>query len=369
MSAPTFSKKAYARGIGNQLQARGILQLPSPRLLKEACDVVARGISVDPAQEAVPTRDCIKLAEALVSYNNSLRSQGKTASYPQEALINHSVDSAIGDLLEKIASAALAEQTGDHNTAIRGDGQHENTLEAAADESEMGAQELHRRPSGYAMVGQGNANFSEPAAARRGLEIPHPDQFAHEGAASNSAVDASKSASANALNRLLRKLAEGGEHDTAVNGDGRHANTLEAAADESEMGAQETKRRPSGYAIIEQGGGNLDEPEAARRGTEQDHPGQEDHDGASSNSAVDASKTSSVSPWERHFRHTASQIEPYFPANMSMSQRYDTVKQAMSLEPSEFSQLFRTIKEAARRKAAPAPTINSLLHSLNILNH
>jgi hypothetical protein len=65
----------------------------------------------------------------------------------------------------------------------------------AASPSAEGHLDISQRPEDYALVGQGNANFDgTPAAAVTGMEVPHPDQPAHGGAATNSVVDASKNA-------------------------------------------------------------------------------------------------------------------------------------------------------------------------------
>lgn len=76
--------------------------------------------------------------------------------------------------------------------------QSDNSVHAAAGQSQMGADEAARRPSAYANVGQGNTNFSEPQSSRVGEEQAHPLAESHGGAPDNSVTVASKSAAFNA---------------------------------------------------------------------------------------------------------------------------------------------------------------------------
>ncbi len=74
-------------------------------------------------------------------------------------------------------------------------GDHKNTAAAAAKTDTVAELDKKQRPAGYAVVGQGNANFKEPQAARVGVETPHPAAPAAKAPGGpNSVIDASKAA-------------------------------------------------------------------------------------------------------------------------------------------------------------------------------
>jgi hypothetical protein len=84
---------------------------------------------------------------------------------------------------------------------------NKNTLPAAAATDGIAAIDLKNRPVGFAVVGQGNANFKEPQAARVGLEMPHPQAPTTGAPGSNSVIEASKAAADQALVLLYNKTA------------------------------------------------------------------------------------------------------------------------------------------------------------------
>jgi hypothetical protein len=75
---------------------------------------------------------------------------------------------------------------------IHGGDKGNNTMEAAAKITEIAALENAQRPAGYAVVGKGNANFSEPQASRVGTEEKHPNGPHNTPAGTNSVIQASK---------------------------------------------------------------------------------------------------------------------------------------------------------------------------------
>lgn len=87
-------------------------------------------------------------------------------------------------------------------------GHKDNSLAAAAKTDEMAALDKKNRPDGKYLVGVGNANFSEAAAARVGHEQPHPEAPKTAPAGSNSVTQASKSAEEEAFLTLFKKTAE-----------------------------------------------------------------------------------------------------------------------------------------------------------------
>ena len=89
-------------------------------------------------------------------------------------------------------AAALSEVVQKFAGSLIQGGDKKNTFEAAAKVTEIGKLDQKNRPEGYAHVGQGNTNFSEPQTARIGLE-KKPDVMPHNTpSGTNSVIQASK---------------------------------------------------------------------------------------------------------------------------------------------------------------------------------
>lgn len=347
---PSFTKKAYARGVGERLQQRGVIQFPTVGLLKQACDVTASYLSVEPREHGVPHADVVKIAQALVQTNQQLTARGKTASHPSSVSMA-SRDLAYGDLVQKIASAALG-------STITGDNPTQKNTEELSVNAEA-ALDLADRPMGYAVVGQGNTGFSEPQSARVGVETDHPKQpVGVEGAHGNSVTEASKSAS---IMSQLHKLA-GGLGSTITGSDAGQKNTQPNS--ENAEAHLDLRDRPEGYAVVGEGNANFSESSAARVGTEENHPKKPAGvEGASSNSVTDASKTAR---WERHFEETAREIGPRLPENMPRNEKVAAVKACMSLEPYEQEAFLAQVTQKHASAAAQPASIEGLLRALNM---
>ena len=279
----SITKKAYSRGIGEALQRQGVVQFPTQEFMKQASDQAAGFIQSEPSATSVSDAECLKVAQHLVEINDNLRSRGKTASYPQNISIGSSVNAAIGDMITKVAEDIVSGGDGSDGVTAVGIGDHDNTLQAAAGESDLAAKEIAERPPGYAQVEAGGANIGESSAANIGQEQPMPGAPQTDG--TNSVEQASKAASVAAT---LRKLAEGAG-PTAV-GIGDHKNTPQNAAGESDLGAKDLVERPEGYAQIAPGGGNIGESPAARVGQEQALPGAPKTEGTNSVEQASAEK-------------------------------------------------------------------------------
>lgn len=110
-------------------------------------------------------------------------------------------------------SAALREHIRKLAGALVGvSGDTKNTPAAAAATDDVAKLDNANRPAGYAVVGQGHANFSEAQAARVGVEQKHPNGPSTTAAGSNSVTAASKAAGLDeeqaAFVTLFRKTAE-----------------------------------------------------------------------------------------------------------------------------------------------------------------
>jgi hypothetical protein len=315
----SVTKLSYARGIGEFLQRNGAVQFASPDDLRYACDkvagelmttepfVVRRDGSVHTNQ--LPADEVQKIAGTLVKMSEYLRSQGKTAADPS-AVSLATPAAAYGDLLEKVAAAATV-----------GMSTQKNDLSSAAAATNEAKQEAQKRPDGYALVGQGNTNFSESSDKRVGQEEPHPGQDVSEGMSSNSIVQATKAGS---IKEVLQKLSAP-MGATITGTDPSQQNKMEESpAGETMMEAQE---RPEGYALVGQGNANIKEPADAQVGTEQPHPKQpSDAEGVSTNSVVEATKSAEAG-------YIAEILIPHLPTNMSPEAKIATVQHCAGLPP------------------------------------
>jgi hypothetical protein len=341
----TVTKLAFARGVGNYLQRTGTTQIPTEELLKHACAAASGAISVEPSQHAVPHEQTFKVAQHLVAFNESLMQQGKTAAHVTPVCIDTDAQTAYGDMITHLVKQAMS-------SVITGAPTAPNTIANSSDAAAV--LEAHR-PDGYALAGMGNTNITDvPAAAVTGVETPHPlAPKAVGGVASNSIVEASKNAS---ITATLRKLAEG---STTITGGPSPPNTQMASP--SAEGKLDIAQRPEGFALVGQGGANIDgTPAAAVTGMETPHPDQPAHTGVGTNSVVEATKNAQ---WNQHFQAVASLVGPQLPEAMPMEAKVAAVKQCMALEPVAQTQYLQKLAS----QYAPQSTVGSLLGSLNQL--
>lgn len=356
----TITKMSYARGIAQGLQANGHTQFNSTEAMKYAADSACQHLTSDPGTEDVHISDVAKVASAIIAINDNAHAQYKTASVEQLAYFSN--DDMDADMMYKIAHYAeddITKLAGNQAGTLVGSGPQDNSIANAARQSQMGAAEAKARPENYGLVGQGNANFSEDAAARIGHEMPHPGQQPHKGKGGNSVIDASKSASILAnLNKLAGGTNQHGASPTMGQGD----NSIHNAAEHSQMAAAEATRRPEAYANVGQGNANFSEPASARIGDEMPHPHAESHGGAASNSVTEASKSAS---WDRHFSELSNQIGPTLQAmGLSVEDRAYTVKHAMQIEPARLPAYLGQIATQLGFSTVPQPKVANIQNIL-----
>jgi hypothetical protein len=108
----------------------------------------------------------------------------------------HNTPAGSNSLTEGVHHKGASEQMREHVRKIAASlihgGDKGNTQEQAAKVTEIGALDNKQRPVGYAVVGKGNANFSEPQASRVGTEEKHPNGPHNTPAGTNSVIQASK---------------------------------------------------------------------------------------------------------------------------------------------------------------------------------
>jgi hypothetical protein len=351
-----ITKQSFARGIGESLQRSGTTSIPTPELLKHACQLASHEITVEPSEMAVPHDQCIKVAQQLVAFNNQLFASGKVASGSPPALIGNDEVSAYGDMLQNLYKHAMAGAP-----VITGNKPEQQNLMANVVNAEK-VLDAHRG-EGYAHVGQGNTNLGETEAARIGEELKHPlAPTGVGGAGGNSVVAASNGQSQSSaaqksasIAESLRKLAMGGA--STITGDNPSQQNLEADSANSETVLD--AHRPEGYANVGQGNANINETQAANVGEETGHPLAPAHGGDASNSVVEATKQGM---WERHFNEVASHVAPRLPQTMPREEKVAAVKRAMAMEPHELNGFIQ--KLAAHYATPSAPDLLGGLSAL-----
>ncbi|TXH15155.1 MAG: hypothetical protein E6R03_07615 [Hyphomicrobiaceae bacterium] len=194
MALPVINtpKLSYARGVGECLQRNNLTSFSTPDMLKTAADHASDLIHVD-GHGNIDPNSVMKAASFMIELSTRLINEGKTASVNAGVSLCASETSAYDDLLYKVACNVTREKIASDMGPLANGGQHlvNNTIGSPVDPA--AAQENMHRPPGYAHLPQmGAGNFSEPQAARVGVEMPHPG--AADMSPANGAAEASKAA-------------------------------------------------------------------------------------------------------------------------------------------------------------------------------
>ena len=349
----SITKIAFARGVVQGLQRANITAYNHREGVNKLAFEAAKLLSVDPAIAEVPQADVLKIAEYFNAWDHQLAQVGKTASTYGSPVFYTSEDEAIGDLMAKTARRVYANVTG---TSVS-EPQPQNDLMNAAMQTNLGQAEQARRPEEYANVGQGNTNFSEPQAARVGVEQPHPHQQGGSEGTTNSAAESSKAAH---VRNILNKVSN--VTGTSVS-EPQPQNDLMNAAMQTNLGQAEQARRPEEYANVGQGNTNFSEPQAARVGVEQPHPHQQGGSAGTTNSAAEASKVASV--WDTLYATTRSYVNTKlaqdYSVRLNAGDQDKVTRQLITQDPATHDEFL--FKVATHVKNQHAQTVGGLLQS------
>lgn len=330
MSNLSPTKRSFARGIGQALQQMGQTKFASTEELRLASDKCAELILTEPIQQDgegqlfqfTPTpEEMAKTAQQLIGMSDYVAKQGyKVASDPASISLD-SPQERFGDLIVE-AQRKLAAEGGATvgMTGEREKNQDANTSAATVE----GKQEIGKRPKNYANVGQGNTNFSEPAANRVGQEQPHPGQEGNvDGASSNSVVDATKTSG---IRDILSKIAMG--TGSAVTSSDPNLQNTQVNSPQAETVQDQQLRPEETYANVGQGNANINEPPPVHVGVEVNHPLVETGvQGAGSNSVTEASKAAA------YMQDVASKLMPILPATMGSAEKIACVETFCDTNP------------------------------------
>lgn len=377
----TLFKRAYTRGINDELIRLGYVRYPTKLAADEIADAVGDQMPVEPAAEAVSPETAAEVAATLVDAANTLVSETQGAGMAPEGALPQAEEAALKtsaaeDLdyrAEKQAAAVMikaAEET-KHAMGSTIEGGDKGNLLSQSVQGET-IMENKNRPQGLYNKGvAGVGQTDSPAGRGTGVvgkeEVPAPKAPGESPAGSNSVIEQSKMGSA--LRQVIQKIAMG----TTIEG-GDKGNTLSQAAGVTGEAKLENDRRPEGYAENSRGTTELPVTPAATVGTEQPHPDQPGESpagavpGGSGNSVVEFSneaKTGGADPFLALFKHTAEKIGSHLPRALSEEQKIAHIRQMMGMTDIERSDYIGLLhKEAGATDTQVLDAVKSAAYSM-----
>lgn len=336
-------KRAFTRGINDELTRLGLIRYATKEAADAIADAVGDQIPTEPSNESVSPETAADVAATLVDAANTLIEEtggaGISENAPsmpaEEALKTSSARDLDTRAYEQAYSVMVkaAEETKEAvGSTIEGGDKGNAMTDSPAGETQM---EAKNRPDGkYVMGVQGVGGTESPAGRCEGVvgseTIPAPESPGESPAGSNSVIEQSK---AGALREIIQKIAMG----TTIEG-GDKGNTLAQAGALTGEGKLEADRRPEGYAEGARGQGWGPVPNAAVVGSEQPHPDMPGQGVTGSNSVTNASKTSAEDPFITLFKKTAEEIAPHLPVSLSEDEKIGHIRHCMGLNDTERNQ-------------------------------
>lgn len=360
-------KRAFARGVNDELVRLGYVRYPTKEAADEIADAVGDQMPIEPAGEAVPPEVAADVATQLVDAANTLveavsagapggeaTPEGEAAMPPPEMAAQmedaakqssaEDIDTRAYKQAEAVMIKAAAQTKQALGSTIEG-GDKGNTM-ADSPQAET-IMENKDRPQGAYVTGVGKTQYPVGQGHVGNEEVPAPNISNSPGespSGTNSVIQQSKMGSA--LQQIIQKVAAG--MGSTIEG-GDKGNTLSEAGAATGEGKIEADRRPAGYANV--GVGNTDFPLGAGVvGSEQAHP---DQPGASpggtpgpANSVTEWSATEENGPkaasdntaYLTLFRQTAEKTAEHMPVNLSEEQKIAHIRQMMGMTDVERSE-------------------------------
>jgi hypothetical protein len=352
-------KRAFARGVNDELIRLGYVRYPTKYAADEIADAVGDQMPVEPAGEAVPAEVAADVATQLVDAANTLVEAvgggggggapgpgGEMAPPPPEMaaqMEEAAKQSAAADIDTRAAQQAeavmikSAQQTKQAlGSTIEGGDKGNLMADATAAETLM---EAKNRPPAQYVTGVGNTQYPVGQGHVGNETVPAPNAPSETPGGTNSVIEQSKMGTI--LRRVIQKVAEG--MGSTIEG-GDKGNSLAEAGALTGEGKLEADRRPEGYAMT--GVGNTDFPVGAGVvGSEQPHPDQPGQSPPGSNSVTewaasnsDGKSASDNTAYLTLFRQTAEKVAEHLPINLTEEQKVAHVRQMMGLTDVERSQ-------------------------------
>lgn len=351
-------KRAYARGINDELVRLGIVRYATKEAADAVADAVGDQMPAEPAGEAVSPETAADVAATLVDAANKLveetggagMAEGAPPMPEEEALKTSSardLDTRAHEQGYAVMVKAAEETKVAVGSTIEGGDKGNDMTDTPAGETQM---EAARRPQGkYVMGVQGVGNTESPAGRGEGVvgaeTIPAPEAPGETPAGDNTVIEQSK---AGELRAIIQKVAMG----STISG-GDKGNSLGQAAATTGEGKLEADRRPEGYAHKGvQAVGQSDHPAGKGVGTvgaEQPHPHQPGESpagstpGGSGNTVVQHSTAAKEGaaqddPFLALFRKTAEEVGAHLPTNLSEDEKVGHIRKLMGLNDDERNQ-------------------------------
>jgi hypothetical protein len=337
-------KRAYARGVNDELIRLGAIRYPSKTAADEVADAVGDHMPVEPAAEDVPAEVAGEIAATLVDAANQLvSSAGASAGVPEgqelppemaQGMEEAAKQSAAADIDTRAHAAAtdLMQKAAEHTkralgSTIEGGDKGNTMMEAPAAETKM---ENSNRPVNKYVAGVGNTAYPVGKGNVGTEQSPAPEAPGESPSGTNSVIRQSKMGSV--LAGVLRKYAMG---STIEGGD--KGNTPAEAASVTGEAALDNTLRPQGKYVV--GVGNTEmAPGTGVVGSEQPHELAPGASAPGSNSVTEFSasnKSGSYDPFLALFEVTAQKVAAHLPNNLSQDEKVAHIRQMMGYTDEE----------------------------------
>lgn len=345
-------KRAFARGVNDELMRLGYVRYPTKEAADEVADAVGDEMPVEPTADAIPPEVGADVASKLVDCANQLveaAGGGGEAGPPPEMAAGmeevakqsaaDDVDTRAGKQAEAVMVKAAEQTKQALGSTIEG-GDKGNAM-AQSNQAET-AMENKNRPQGTHVVGVGNTQHPVGQGNVGTEQVPAPKAPSETPGGTNSVVQQSKLGGA--LREIIQKVAAG--MGSTIEG-GDKGNDLAQAGSATGEGKIEADRRPEGYA--QTGVGNTQFPVGAGVvGSEQAHPDQPGAaaTGAGANSLTQWTDSNADGPkaasaddaYIALFRDTASKVASHIPTKLDEETKISHVRHMMGMTEEERSQ-------------------------------
>jgi hypothetical protein len=332
-------KHAYVRGIQSALVNGGAATFPDGETAGKVADYIAEHVDID-MSKPVPREVTRKIAETIVQASNTFKAKPgfKAASWNKLATwedVDRLADHVAVQLMQKAAEGST----------IEGGDKGNDQGQSPAGETKMDASQ---RPPGYAEDSRGKTEVdTKPGAV--GKEETQPNAPKETDSKPNSVEEQSRTAAT--LDQLFRKAAEG---STIMGGD---KGNKEMTSAEAKMDAAQ---RPPGYAVLPSQGALGEMMKLvtgpAVIGKETAQPNKPSESPSGSNSLTEHSaKAAAEDPYIALFKKTASEVNPYLPAQLAEDAKIAAVRACMGMTTEEKAHYLHGLQKEAAAKVANAP--------------
>jgi hypothetical protein len=339
-------KRAYSRGVNDELVRLGYIRWPSKTAADVMADAVGDQMPVEPSAEGVSPETAAEVAATLIDSANALVGETGGAGMAEEGAPPMAEEAALKTSAAQDLGTRAGEQAYDimvkaaHQTkqamgsTIEGGDKGNTMTDTPAAETEM---EAKNRPVMQYVTGVG----STQSGAGRGTGVVGKEDVGADTKApsespsgTNSVIEQSKMGT---LRSIIQKVAMG----STIEGGDKGNTAAGAVAAET---IQEFQRRPEGYATNMLAQSDLPVTPAATVGTEQPQPVQPGESpagstpGAAGNSVVEwsnESKTGAEDPFIALFRKTAEMVGSSLPSNLAEEIKIAHLRQMMGMTDAE----------------------------------